>query len=197
MVAALVAAGLASSVVWVTARADAGLKSPAAFSGITDPAQRSVALFTEAGKVITSPRCLNCHPAGNRPRQGDDSHLHIPAVQRGDSGMGVPGLYCNTCHGQSNYDAAHMPGNPAWHLAPIEMAWVGHSLAQICRQLKDPARNGGRKLSDIVDHMAHDDLVGWGWHPDQGRTPAPGTQAEFGALIQAWVDTGAVCPAGD
>jgi len=26
------------------------------------------------------------------------------------------------------------------------------------------------------------------------RTPAPGTQAQFGALIDAWVATGAACP---
>ena len=28
-------------------------------------------LFTELGKVLTHPRCVNCHPAGDRPRQGD------------------------------------------------------------------------------------------------------------------------------
>ena len=37
-------------------------------------------------------------------------------------------------------------------------------------------------------------LVGTGWNPGVGRVPVPGTQAEFGALIRAWVDTGAVCP---
>jgi hypothetical protein len=196
-IATLAAAALVAWLAWNGAQADQGLKSPDAFSSIADPAQRSVALFIEAGKVITSPRCVNCHPSGNRPLQGDDSHLHSPAVQRGDAGMGVPGLYCTTCHGPANYDAVHMPGNPAWHLAPIEMAWAGHSLAQICLQIKDPARNGGRKLADIVDHMAHDDLVGWGWHPDKGRTPAPGSQTQFGGLIQAWVETGAACPTSD
>jgi hypothetical protein len=50
-------------------------------------------------------------------------------------------------------------------------------------------------MDDLVHHMAEDSLVGWGWHPGAGRTPAPGTQAEFGALIKAWVDTGAACPA--
>jgi len=44
--------------------------------------------------------------------------------------------------------------------------------------------------------MSHDSLVGWGWNPGDGREPAPGTQAEFGDLIKAWVDTGAACPAG-
>ena len=35
-----------------------------------------------------------------------------------------------------------IPGNPNWHLAPIEMAWEGKTLGQICEQIKDKARNG-------------------------------------------------------
>ncbi len=50
-------------------------------------------------------------------------------------------------------------------------------------------------MDEIVEHMAHDSLVGWGWHPGDGRAPAPGTQAAFGKLTQAWVDSGARCPA--
>jgi hypothetical protein len=74
------------------------------------------------------------------------------------------------------------------------MAWQGKSLREICLQLKDVARNGGRSLSQIHEHMAKDSLVGWGWHPGEGRSPAPGTQAQFGALIRAWISTGAHCP---
>ena len=46
------------------------LAPPQSFAGIGDTAARSAALFTEAGKVLTSPRCVNCHPAGDRPLQG-------------------------------------------------------------------------------------------------------------------------------
>jgi hypothetical protein len=74
------------------------------------------------------------------------------------------------------------------------MAWQGRSLAQICEQIKDPQRNGHRTLAQIHAHMAHDDLVGWAWHPGGARTPAPGTQARFGALVDAWIRTGAQCP---
>ena len=38
-------------------------------------------------------------------------------------------------------------------------------------------------------------MVGWAWRPGEGRIPAPGTQAEFGDLIQAWIESGAQCPA--
>jgi hypothetical protein len=33
--------------------------------------------------------------------------------------------------------------------------------------------------------MAHDSLVGWAWMPGGNRVPAPGTQAQLGALIAA------------
>ena len=58
------------------------LASVDSFSSISDPAARSAAYFTELGKVLTSPRCLNCHPAGDRPRQGDTARLHQPPVER-------------------------------------------------------------------------------------------------------------------
>jgi hypothetical protein len=74
------------------------------------------------------------------------------------------------------------------------MAWQGKSLREICLQLKDGTRNGGRSLSKLHEHMAKDRLVGWAWHPGEGRSPAPGTQAQLGALIQAWISTGAHCP---
>jgi len=91
-------------------------------------------------------------------------------------------------------DPGRVPGHPLWHLAPIEMAWAGKSLGEICEQIKDPKRNGGKSLDEIVHHMGEDSLVGWGWHPGVGRAPVPGTQQEFGALIKAWVEAGAACP---
>jgi hypothetical protein len=171
------------------------LRSVQAFASIADDQQRSLALFEEAGKVITHARCVNCHPAGDRPAQGDDRRPHMPLVVRGVDNLGAVGMRCTTCHGPANFDAAGIPGNPAWHVAPIEMAWVGKSLGEICRQIKDPQRNGGKSMEELIHHMAEDSLVGWGWNPGVGREPAPGTQKEFGELIKAWSDTGAVCPA--
>ena len=87
-----------------------------------------------------------------------------------------------------------MPGAPGWHLAPRSMGWLGNDLAAICAQLKDPARNGGMSLEEVVHHMGEDALVGWGWSPGAGRERAPGTQELLGELTQAWVDAGADCP---
>lgn len=171
------------------------LKPVDAFLSISDEKQRSVALFNEASKVITHARCMNCHPAGDRPAQGDDRHPHQPLVVRGIDGFGAIGMRCPTCHGPANFDPGRVPGHPGWHVAPITMAWVDKSLGEICEQIKDPKRNGGKSMEELIHHMAEDSLVGWGWHPAAGRTPAPGTQAEFGALIKAWADSGAACPA--
>lgn len=170
------------------------LRSVSSFDVIADTQTRSVALFQEAGKVLTHARCLNCHPRGDQPTQTDAMQPHQPIVVRGADGHGVPALQCSTCHHNANFDPARVPGDPQWHLAPREMAWQGLSLGEICRQVKDPARNGGKDLAAIVHHSAEDHLVGWGWNPGAGRTPAPGTQAEFGALMKAWMDTGAHCP---
>jgi hypothetical protein len=169
------------------------LKPAASFAAIGDERARSLALFEEAGKVLQHPRCVNCHPAGDRPLQ-TSLQPHEPLVVRGPDGFGATGMRCSTCHGAENFDPAGVPGHPRWHLAPIEMAWEGKSLGAICEQVKDPARNGGKSLAELVEHMASDSLVGWGWTPGGGREPTPGSQQVFGALIQAWADSGAACP---
>jgi hypothetical protein len=171
------------------------LASPESFASITDTEARSAAMFTELGKVLTHPRCTNCHPATDRPRQGDETRLHQPPVARGADGHGLPAMRCSTCHGNANFEPGRMPGHPEWHLAPSEMAWESKTVAEICAQLKDPARNGGRKVEELVHHIGEDTLVGWAWAPGAGRSPAPGTQKQAGALVEAWVKTGAACPA--
>jgi len=194
LVALMIALGLPFLTDVYSAEPSAVLATPQSFSGIGDTAARSAALFTEAGKVLTSPRCVNCHPAGDRPLQGETQRLHQPPVARGPDGFGTASMRCASCHQSANFDAAGMPGNPHWHLAPREMAWQGKTAGEICAQIKDPARNGGRSLQEILTHMATDTLVGWAWAPGFGRKPAPGTQQELGALIEAWIKTGAVCP---
>ncbi|HYW64898.1 MAG TPA: Isoquinoline 1-oxidoreductase subunit [Bradyrhizobium sp.] len=190
---------LAAGAVSPEAAQVAALKPVAAFSTIRDERARSVALLTEAARVIQSPRCLNCHPVNRQPTQGDDLHAHVPLMYAGPGDHGVAGLQCKSCHGDANFatlasSIASIPGHSHWGLAPASMAWQRKSLREICLQLKDGTRNGGRSLSQIREHMAKDSLVGWAWHPGEGRSPAPGTQAQFGALIRAWIVTGAHCP---
>jgi hypothetical protein len=197
---ALAVAALALPIAVLAANTEpTALQSPAAFASIADKDARSLALFNEMGKVIQSPRCLNCHPRGDHPLQGDDMHAHSPPVVRGPYNFGASGMECTTCHGRDNLAFANgersIPGNRKWSLAPLSMAWEGKTLGEICTQIKDPARNGHKTLDQLVEHNSSDVLVGWGWHPGKGRTSAPGTQAQFGALTRAWVDSGAKCPA--
>jgi hypothetical protein len=170
------------------------LRAPADFAGIADPKERSRALFLEASRVLTHPRCVNCHPDGDVPHNGMNLALHDPPVVRGPDDHGVVGMQCTSCHQDKNQELTRVPGAPKWALAPIQMAWVGKSPRHICEQLKDTKRNGGKTLAQIVHHNAHDDLVAWGWRPGAGREPAPGTQEQFGAIVAAWVETGAECP---
>jgi hypothetical protein len=190
-VAILVAGAAVQTTLGQTAKE---LRPVSSFDAIADQRARSIALFEEAGRVLQHPRCVNCHPATERPLQTEAMRPHQPLVVRGPDGHGAPGMACNTCHRAANYDPARVPGHPQWHLAPASMAWEGRTLGEICEQIKDPARNGGKDMAALIHHMAEDSLVGWGWSPGEGRESAPGTQKEFGDLIKAWAATGAACP---
>jgi hypothetical protein len=171
-----------------------GLRAPSEFASIADRAERSRALFGELALVLQHPRCVNCHTPDDSPRQGDHAMLHDPPVARGDRDRGVPAMQCTGCHQDHNLELARVPGAPGWHLAPLSMVWLERSASQICTQLKDSTRNGGRTLAQVQAHIATDLLIAWGWAPGADRKPAPGTQQLAGALTQAWIDTGAECP---
>src|SRR2546430_17502031 len=68
------------------------LRGPETFSSITNQAERSRALFVEAGPGLQHPRRLNCHPVGAPPTPGNDGHPPSPPVGRradGQSGLRV------------------------------------------------------------------------------------------------------------
>ena len=153
--------------------------------------------FLQVHKVFTSPRCQNCHPSGDAPLQGDDSHPHLQFVKRGKDGHGVYGMRCDTCHQSTNLAGDHMPpGNPKWSLPTPErkMVFVGRTPAELCRQLKDPKQTGGRSLQQLLEHVASDDLVGWGWNPGDGRALPPLSRPDTVTQMKLWIDGGAACP---
>ena len=170
------------------------LRSTTDFELISNDELRSKKLFLEAFRVMSHPRCINCHPDGDQPTQGDHAMRHEPPVRRGPQGEGVVGMTCGSCHQTHNLDLARVPGAAHWHLAPKSMAWANKSPEFVCKQLKDPHRNGKRSLQAIIDHVTHDAFVTWAWNPGHGRTPVPGTQSGFVALMKAWVEAGAHCP---
>ena len=161
-----------------------------------DPASAAKAFLT-VSQVLMHPRCVNCHPKGDRPLQGDDSHPHIMHVVRGPEGLGKNGLWCSTCHQEKNLPGAHMPpGAPGWQLPPndMPMAFEGNTPGEICLHLKDPAQNGQRSPNEVLEHVETGPVVLWGWDPGEGRAPVPISHEEFVKNMKEWIDNGTACP---
>jgi hypothetical protein len=154
--------------------------------------------FMAAYKVFMHQRCMHCHPAGDIPLQGDDSHPHAQGVKRGPEGLGKYGMKCSACHQETNLPGANMPpGVPKWHMPPptMRMVFEGKSPGDLCRQLKDLRQNGGRKtIEAAIEHLEADPLVLWGWAPGDGRSTPPLSHAEFVQKMRSWVNKGAACP---
>lgn len=160
-----------------------------------DPA----AAFDQMMQVLTHKRCLNCHPAGDRPHQGEDGRVHRFEVQRGPDGHGNPALTCGACHQDQNNPYSGVPGAPHWHLAPRSMAWQGLSKTEIARSMLDPARNGGRTAAEVERHLLEDPLVLWAFEPgvDHEGTPReapPVSKEDFIAAVKTWFAAGAPIP---
>ncbi len=165
---------------------------------VTDRA-KSLEGFDKMMQVLTHKRCVNCHPAGDRPHQGEDSHVHNFNVQRGASNFGAPAFNCNTCHHEENNDIAGVPGAPEWSLAPREMAWEGLSRVEIARSMMDPEINGNRDLEHVVEHLTEHELVLWAWNPgvdNEGnpREKPPVSKEDYIAAVKQWAENGAVIP---
>lgn len=153
--------------------------------------------FLEAYKVFMHPRCMNCHPAGDAPLQGDDSRPHAQNVKRGPDGRGLYALKCANCHQAANLPGENMPpGNPSWHLPPpgMRMVFQGRTPGELARQLKNSKENGGKTLEQLLHHVAEDPLVLWGWDPGVGRTEPPLSHAEFVRKMREWIEKGAASP---
>ena len=57
-------------------------------AAVTDAAREAgaAAAFEAMVPVLRHPRCVNCHSAGDFPRQGDDGHQHTMQLRRGPDG---------------------------------------------------------------------------------------------------------------
>ncbi|MEX8548322.1 MAG: hypothetical protein V5804_12030 [Mucilaginibacter sp.] len=153
--------------------------------------------FLKVYAVLMSPRCMNCHPAGDIPLQGEDSHLHLQGVKRGPDGKGIYALKCANCHQSHNLPGLHMPpGNPKWGLPPANMPMVfqGRSAHQLAGQLLDKKRNGRKSIKALIDHITKDTLVLAGWYPAQGLAKPPLSHREFVKAFNEWISKGAVSP---
>ena len=156
----------------------------------------SVNAFMDVYKVLMSPRCMNCHPAGDIPLQGDDSHLHTMSPRRGEDGHGVYAMKCSNCHQPTNSPGLHTPpGNPKWGLPPADMKMVfqGKSPRELALQIMDYKQNGHKNKEQLLEH-ARDTLVKAAWNMGEGRKPPPLAYDEFVTVWDEWINKGGVAP---
>jgi hypothetical protein len=158
----------------------------------TVPVETGLAAFRDVVSVLQSPRCQNCHPAGEAPLQTDQSLPHSMGITRDSPRVGVD---CATCHRPVGLGLPNTPpANPHWHMPPASQVFEGRTAAALCAQLKDPASTGGRDLAALRAHVAEDPLVLYGWEPGGERTTPPLSHADFVRRFGEWVDAGAPCP---
>lgn len=155
--------------------------------------------FDKVMAVLTHKRCVNCHPSGDTPRQGEDSHLHNFDIVRGPKDKGLAGYTCNTCHQNENNDYSGVPGAPHWAVAPTSMAWEGKTRIGIASQMMNPEKNGGKSAEDIMRHLTEDELVLWAWNPginSEGlkREKPPVPKEAFIKAVKEWIAAGAPIP---
>jgi hypothetical protein len=164
--------------------------------GIMRDSIASVEAFEEVYKVLMHPRCMNCHPKGDVPLQGDDSHLHTMSPKRGKDGNGVYAMKCKNCHQPENTPGLHTPpGNPKWALPPSDMKMVfeGKTAHDLALQIMDYKRNGHKTKAQLLEH-ARDTLVKAGWNMGEGRVPPPLAYNDFVKAWDTWIEKGGYAP---
>jgi hypothetical protein len=156
----------------------------------------SVAAFMKVYSVLMSPRCMNCHPAGDVPLQGEDSHLHAMSPKRGKDGQGLYAMKCSNCHQPTNTPGLQTPpGNPKWALPPSEMKMVfqGKTARELALQIRDYNQNGHKNKKQLLEH-ARDTLVKAGWNMGEGRPAPPMSYNAFVKAWNTWIERGAYAP---
>ena len=156
----------------------------------------SARAFLKVYKVLMSPRCMNCHPAGDAPLQGDDSHIHTMNVVRGPDGKGLYAAKCSNCHQPTNTPGVHTPpGNPKWQLPPSDMKMVfqGKTARQLALQIMNYNQNGHKNKEQLIEH-ARDTLVRSGWNMGEGRVPPPMSYSAFVNAWDTWIKKGGYAP---
>ena len=173
------------------------ISDDAIYNSINADSVESAQAFLQVYTVLMSPRCMNCHPSGNRPLQGDDSHIHTMNVQRGKDGTGLYAMKCSNCHQPQNTPGLHTPpGNPKWQLPPADMKMVfqGRSAHDLALQIMDYNRNGHKNKEQLLEH-ARDTLVKEGWNMGGDRKPPPMQYDNFVKVWDTWINKGGYAPA--
>lgn len=158
------------------------------------------AAWGEVYSVLTHPRCMNCHPDGDAPLQGDASTPHTFGVDRTAI---ANGLECSSCHQEVNSELLGVengpPGAPNWGFPPADtpMIFQGRSAIELCWQLHDVEATGGLDLEGLLEHVNHESLVNWAWDPGGDRSTPPLSHSAFLDAFATWVEGDGACPEED
>lgn len=151
--------------------------------------------------VVSHPRCTNCHVGAQTEPMwnglGYGNRAHGMAVVADETRIGAETTPCRTCHvtsGAPNDVPRAAPHIEApWQLAPVELGWLGKSAAEICIQLRDPARNDGHDIAGLMDHLRASPFVAWGFAPGAGRSAPPGDVGALTRDVAVWGAAGSPC----
>jgi hypothetical protein len=136
------------------------------------------------------------------PAGEDKSRVHGMNIHAGASRTGAEAIPCSTCHITSTEANDPAPAPPRagipWQLAPVDFLWYEQTGREICRQLRDLDRNGGRDAAGLLDHLRHDAALGGfiprSWEPGEGRSKPPGTFEDHVRDVAEWGAAGQPCP---
>lgn len=155
------------------------------------PVDEGLKAFSEVYAVLVSPRCMNCHPAGDAPLVGDAAQPHKMGITRFSPDSGLP---CSTCHREEGLPGKNLPPADAhWGLPPANQVFQGRSESELCAQLNDPEKTGGRDLAALLEHVQKDALVLYGWAPGGERSVPPISHEAFAKAFGTWVGAGGPC----
>jgi len=148
LLSALALVGISGAIAWAADGENVAIEPPLSVSR-----EDGLAAWDRVYEVASHPRCSNCHVgASGRPMWSGPTYgrtrPHGMNIVAGESRTGAEYVLCSTCHAyrEGSNDVPHAAPQVAmnWQLAPAEAEWFGKSSIEICEQLRDPKRNGGR-----------------------------------------------------
>ncbi|KIN61807.1 hypothetical protein Z945_2801 [Sulfitobacter noctilucae] len=164
--------------------------------------EEGLAAWERIYAVASHPRCTNCHVGAQQEPMWEGLHYkagtpHGMGVKADGSRIGAESMPCRTCHvtaeGRNVASPAPAQIDDAWRLPPVEMDWLGEDSASVCAQLRDPERNDGSDIADLVVHLETSAFVAWGFAPGPGRSVPPGSVAQIAADVDLWGAAGSPC----
>jgi len=126
---------------------------PTLFRRSVDPSEPRARVCSWRPVASCSIRVAGLPPGRRATDAGRRPSSPFPAGGPRSDDRVLVGMRCTTCHQDAITSRLGVSRTSLWHGAPKSMAWRRSRWGQICEQIKDPRRNGGKTLRAI--HGAH------------------------------------------